>query len=56
MDQPEEVEGTPKMASFYVKDIGAVEVRKRSDGRYFVTVGNLFVSQTVLCINADAVF
>lgn len=60
-DQPKVLSSCDVLSSFYVRDVGQVEVRRRYVGydgpaQYYVTVGNLFKSETVKCDDTDDVF
>ena len=46
-DQPEELEGLPILFSFYRGEGVSVEARRDNLGRYYLTVGSLFRSETV---------
>lgn len=50
-DQPELCTGAPVVASMWLNE-HAVEVRELAGGRFAVTLGNLFGSQTLLCADA----
>jgi len=45
-DQPEEIEGLPILFSFHRGKGVSVEARRDNLGRYYVTVGSLFRSET----------
>lgn len=52
-DQPDEVMAGHILCSFYLKEHGGVEVRRdRYTERLWLTMGNLFGSQTVRCRDA----
>lgn len=63
-DQPDEVESAEILSQFTVKGLhGTVTIEMRkgrfsfdASPRYYVTAGNLFGSQTVLCDSADVAF
>lgn len=50
-DQPAAVEGVPIVAEFFAEGT-AIEVRYLAGGRWFVSAGNLFGSQTIECVSA----
>ena len=55
-DQPDEVEDVPIRATLSLGDGLHAEVRNGGRSQpYFLTVGNLFGSQTVKCPDADGV-
>lgn len=54
-DQPDLVMQATVLTRLFVEG-AVIEVRKLDDGRYTLTHGTLFGSQTMLCQDADAVF
>ena len=55
-DQPDEVAGTPILTSIYMTNIGqSVEVRGDFERSRYITIGNLFGSQTVRAVGSDQV-
>lgn len=54
-DQPDEVTACAVVCTGNF-DGGVWEVREAAEGRWFLTVGNLFNSQTLLCETARACF
>ena len=45
-DQPEELEGLPILFSFHRGEAEIVEARRDNLGRYYITIGTLFRSET----------
>lgn len=55
VDQPDCVEGARVLLHQYVGEAQSVEIRRKDD-MYFLSVGNLFGSQTVLCPSSESTF
>ena len=53
-DQPADAEGAT--LCHIVVDSRAIQVQRLKDGRYSVTVGNLFGSQTAIFVDAESAF
>lgn len=53
-DQPKEVEQAIVLLHCYVTEVGGVELRKGTEGVCYLSVGNLFGSQTLRCLNVEA--
>ena len=51
-DQPREVVDLPVVCKFYASP-RLIEVRKGAQGWYYVTIGNLFGSETIECASTD---
>lgn len=54
-DQPEVLDGAEVICTGSAKGDGHFEVRKTDDNEWYITLGNLFHSETVKCDNAEVV-